>query len=418
MAKEHTLFTAALGLSAPWGVSDIRLDTDAKRIDFDITFASGSRFTCPSCGAEGQPVHDTRQRTWQHLHFFEHQAYIHAAVPRVRCQDCGKTTQVKVPWARSGSGFSQLFEAMVITLCQQMPVQKVAAYFGIGDDPIWRILDHYVETARAQEDFSEVRSVGIDETASRRGHNYISVFHDMEERRLLFACGGRDQSAVEHFVDDLRDHGAEPQAIEAVCIDMSKAYIAGVQRHIPEAAITFDGFHIVQLANRAVDEVRRAEVRTEPELKRTRWVWLKDASRHTLNQLTELHYLTRTRLKTARAWRMKEALRDIVKSRISRAEAEKKLKAWYSWARRSRLEPFKRLALTLKAHWQGILNAFDSRLSNGSVEGMNAQIQAAKARARGFRTTRNLITICYLIGGKLTHLPASPYGTTCRSAGA
>ncbi|WP_338034595.1 transposase [Halorhodospira neutriphila] len=85
---------------------------------------------------------------------------------------------------------------------------------------------------------------------------------------------------------------------------------------------------------------------------------------------------------------------------------------------RCRLEPFKRLALTLKAHWQGILNAFGSRLSNGSVEGMNAQIQAAKARARGFRTTRNLITVCYLIGGKLTHLPASPYGTTCRPAAA
>ncbi|MCG5539562.1 helix-turn-helix domain-containing protein, partial [Halorhodospira sp. 9622] len=134
------MFTAPLGLSAPWEVSDIRFDAEAKRIDFDVTFASGSRFACPACGAEGQPVHDTRQRTWQHLHFFEHQAYIHAAVPRVCCQDCGKTTQVEVPWARPGSGFSQLFEAMVITLCQQMPVQKVAAYLGIGDDPLWRIL--------------------------------------------------------------------------------------------------------------------------------------------------------------------------------------------------------------------------------------------------------------------------------------
>ncbi|BBE10966.1 hypothetical protein HH1059_03520 [Halorhodospira halochloris] len=133
MATEHALFTAALGLSAPWKVSDIRFDAQAKRIDFDITFTSGSRFACPACGAEAQAVHDTRQRSWQHLHFFEHQAYIHAAVPRVRCQDCGKTTQVEVPWARPGSGFSQLFEAMVITLCQQMSVQKVANYLGVGD---------------------------------------------------------------------------------------------------------------------------------------------------------------------------------------------------------------------------------------------------------------------------------------------
>ncbi|BBE10963.1 hypothetical protein HH1059_03490 [Halorhodospira halochloris] len=285
-----------------------------------------------------------------------------------------------------------------------------------GDDPIWRILNHYVEAARAQEDFSNVRAVGIDETASRRGHNYITVFQDLDDRRLLFACEGRNQSTIGAFVADLHDHGGDRDSVEAVCIDMSKAYIAGVQRYLPEAAITFDAFHVVQLANQAVDEVRRAEVRLEPALKRTRWVWLKDASRHTLKQLTELHYLSRTRLKTARAWRLKEALREILTGSGARREAEQNLNAWYSWARRCRLEPFKRLALTLKAHWQGILNAFDSRLSNGPVESMNGQIQVAKGRARGFRTTKNLISICYLIAGKLTHLPASPYGTICRSA--
>ncbi|ABM61924.1 hypothetical protein Hhal_1148 [Halorhodospira halophila SL1] len=121
MATEYALFTAALGLSAPREVSDIRFDVEAKRIDFDVTFASGSRFACPACGAEGQPVHGTRQRTWQHLHFFEHQAYIHAAVPRVRCQDCGKTSQVEVPWARPESGFTQLFEA----LCQRLRLAPV-----------------------------------------------------------------------------------------------------------------------------------------------------------------------------------------------------------------------------------------------------------------------------------------------------
>lgn len=418
MPGTHALFTAALGLSAPWEVTDIRFDAEAKRIDFDVTFASGSRFACPACGTEGQPVHDTRQRSWQHLHFFEHHAFIHAAVPRVRCQDCGKTTQVEVPWARSGSGFSQLFEALVITLCQQMPVRQVAAHLGIGDDPLWRILNYYVGAAREAEDFGEVRAVGIDETAARRGQNYITVFQDLRARRLLFACEGRSQRTVERFVRDLREHGGTPEAVEAVCIDMSKAYISGVQHHLPEAAITFDRFHLVQLANQAVDEVRRAEVRYEPELKRTRWIWLKDAGKQPLKPFSELYYLSRTRLKTARAWRLKEALRELLASSRDREDAEAALKRWYSWARRCRLEPFKRLALTFKEHWQGILNGFDSRISNGSVEGMNAKIQAAKARARGFRTTRNLITVCYLIGSQLTHLPASPYAPTCRRAAA
>ncbi|WP_435106950.1 ISL3 family transposase, partial [Arhodomonas sp. AD133] len=369
----------------------------------------------PACGAADQPVHDSRRRSWQHLHFFEHRAYIHASVPRVRCGGCTKTTQVAVPWARPGSGFTELFEAMVVTLCAQMPVQAVACHLGVGDDALWRILHHYIDAARAQENFSEVAAVGIDETAARRGHHYISVFHDLEARRVLYACPGRDQHTVARFAEDLRAHGGEPEAVTAACIDMSKAYIAGVGKHLPVAAITFDRFHVIQLANVAVDEVRRGEVREQPILKHTRWVWLKDAGRWTYRQLQDFHALSRTQLKTARAWRLKDALRELYAQAPPREIAEAELKRWYSWARRCRLKPFKRLALTIKAHWEGILNAFESRLHNGAVEATNGLIQAAKARARGYRTTRNLITITYLIGGKLSHLPASPYTTTSRA---
>jgi transposase len=412
MLSEHALFSAALGLSAPWSVTDIRFDAAAKRIDFTIGFAPGSRFACPACGAGNQAVHDTRSRSWQHLHFFEHRAYLHAPVPRVRCAACGKTSQVAVPWARAGSGFTQLFEALVLTLCRQMPVNAVARHVGVGDDVLWRILHHYVDRARSRADFSQVHAVGIDETAARRGQRYISLFHDLPGRRLLYACEGRDQTTVERFVDDLRAHGGAPEAVEAACIDLSKAYIAGVSKHLPRAAISFDPFHVIQLANAAVDEVRRGEVRDEPCLKHTRWVWLKDAWRWTRRQLTAFHQLSRTRLKTARAWRLKEALRELFAEAPDRAHAEQRLTAWYRWARRCRLAPFKRLALTLKAHWDGLLNAFDSRLSNGAVEGFNALIQAAKARAHGYRTPRNLITMAYLLGAKLTHLPASPYAST------
>lgn len=169
---------------------------------------------------------------------------------------------------------------------------------------------------------------------------------------------------------------------------------------------------VIQLANAAVDEVRRAEVREEPILKHSRWTWLKDKNSWSERHITTFHSLSRLRLKTARAWRLKEPLREIFSEASSQAEAEEQLSRWYTWARRCRLAPFKRLALTLKAHWQGVLNAFDSRLNNGGVEGLNSLIQAAKARARGYRTARNLITIAYLIGAKLRHLPASPYTTT------
>lgn len=407
----------ALGLQEPWSVTDVRFEAQAKEIHFDVSFKTGARFACPSCGATDQPVHDTRARSWEHLRFFEHKAFIHAAVPRVACSQCGKTGQVPVPWARSGSGFTQLFEAFVIALVRQMPVKAVADMLDVGDDRLWRVLDHYVSSARDREDFSTVTAVGIDETAARRGHNYITLFHDLLAGRLLFACEGCEAKTVAAFAEDLRAHDGDPDAISAACIDMSRAYISGVAKHLPNAAVTFDPFHVIQLANAALEEVRRAEVRSMPELKHSRWMWLKDKKRWTKRQITQHHALSRMRLKTGRAFRLKEALRDIFAEAGSKAEAEKWLTAWFQWARRSRLPAFKKLALTLKAHWDGILNGFDSDLSNGAVEAINGLIQAAKARARGYRKTRNLITIAYLIAGNLTHLPASPYRTTSCATG-
>jgi transposase len=411
MGPETSLFSAALGLEAPWYVDDVRFDATTKQIDFKVAFKPGSRFECPSCGAADQPIHDTRRRSWEHLRFFEHKAFIHAAVPRVACSQCGKTRQVTVPWARSGSGFTQLFDAFVIALVREMPVKAVADLLHVGDDRIWRVVTHYVEAARAEEDFSAATAVGIDETAARRGHEYITLVHDLEARRLLFACEGRDQGAVARFVEDLEAHCGDAGSITAACIDMSRSYIAGVGKHLPEAEITFDRFHVVKLANEALEEVRRAEVRTEPVLKRSRWMWLKDKHRWTKTQIAQHHDLSRRRLKTARAFRMKEELRDIFAQADGKAEAMQLLNAWLSWATRSRLAPFYKLARTLKAHWDGILNGFDSRLSNGGVEAINGLIQAAKARARGYRTTRNFINMAYLVAGRLKHLPASPYDT-------
>ncbi len=149
MRPETSLFSAALGLETPWYVSDVRFDAGSKQINFDVAFKPDSRFPCPSCGAADQPVHDTRQRSWEHLRFLEHNAFIHAALPRLACQQCGKTRQATVPWARSGSGFTQLFDAFVIALGREMPVKAVADLLDVGDDRIWRILTHYVRRAHA-----------------------------------------------------------------------------------------------------------------------------------------------------------------------------------------------------------------------------------------------------------------------------
>ena len=409
----ESLFTAALGLAPPWQVLDIQFDPEKGRIDFKVGFSSGSKFSCPECGESAQSVHDTRSRTWRHLNFFQYQAYLHADLPRVRCTKCGKTKQVAAPWARPGSGFSLLMEALLVVLVKQMPVRAVGQLLGLHDGQIWRVLDHYVETARQLEDFSGVCSIGLDETASRRGHNYISLFHDLTNKRLLFACEGRDKSVVSSFIKDLEAHGGRAKQVDSVCIDMSKSYVAGVTEHLPDAEITFDPFHVMAIINKAVDQVRRQESKAEPVLKKTRYLWLSNQTNHSKRQQEHFDSLPKSRLKTARAWRIKVLLQEIYQQCQSVTDAEQALGRWYSWAIRCRLEPMKEAARTVRRHWNGILAWFDGHLNNGGVEGANSLIQAAKARARGYGSVRHLIAMAYLVSGKLTHLPAPPFNTRC-----
>jgi len=193
--KNHSTLEAALGLSAPWKVAKDTFSLEEKRLDISIDFEPGSTFSRPVCGATGAKAYDTQERTWHHLKFFQHQTYLHARVPRVECsQRCGIKT-VEVPWTRSRSGFTALFEAFIMIMPREMPVAAIAAMFGEHDTRIWRVLHHHVEEARKEDDFSEVRRVGMDETASRRGHNYISSFFDLEVKRLLYGTEGKIKTA-------------------------------------------------------------------------------------------------------------------------------------------------------------------------------------------------------------------------------
>jgi len=192
-------------------------------------------------------------------------------------------------------------------------------------------------------------------------------------------------------------------------MDLSGAFQAGARQQCPQARVTFDPFHVVALASQAMDQVRRAEVKSEPELKGSRWALLKQPANWNRDQIDTMHWLQRSGLKTARAWRLKEALRAIHQARPAPDDAEQLFIRWMSWARRSRLLPFKRLAATCRAHLSGIVEHFRSGLSNAFVEAMNAQIQAAKARAKGYATVRHLMAIAYLLCGKLKHLPRNPW---------
>src|SRR5262252_3651189 len=324
--RDIDLFQLALGLVPPWMVAAAKFDAGEKRLDIEIDFKTGGRFACPECGKADRPVHDTVKKTWRHLNFFQHQAFLHARVARIDCPDCG-VRLVNVPWARPGSGLTLLFEPIVMTLVKDMPVAAAARLVGEHDTRLWRVIQHYV---------------------------------DIDARKVVYVTEGNDAETVARFADHVDDHNSDASRIKEVCIDMSAAYIKGVEHNLTEAEITFDKFHAVKLVNDAVDQVRRAESRERPELKHSRYLWLKNERRLSVEQITRLAELTRLNLKTARAYRIRLAFQEIY-NQPSEGWGELILDRWYSWAIRSRLEPIKKVARTINRHRDGILRWFNSK---------------------------------------------------------
>ena len=260
--QDTDLFQLALGLSSPWAVRRSEFDAVEGRLDLYVDFARGGRFACAQCGREDCAVHDTKEETWRHLDFFQHRALLHARVPRVTCGECG-VHKVATPWARAGSGFTLLFEAFMLTLAKAMPIANAARLLGEHDTRLWRIIEHYVWQGVEKLDLSEVRRIAADETSARRGHDYISLFIDMARRKVVYVAEGKDAATVKEFAEFLSAHGGDPNAVSDASIDMSAAFEAGIEQNFPNAQITFDKFHVVKLANEAVDEVRRQEAKNQ-----------------------------------------------------------------------------------------------------------------------------------------------------------
>lgn len=202
----------------------------------------------------------------------------------------------EVPWAKPGSGFTLLFEALVMTLAKAMPVKTVAEFVGEHDTGLWRIIHRYADQSRAEADCSEVSKVGFDETSSRRGHDYVSLFVDLGGPRVLYAAEGKDSSTVARFKEDLISHGGAEENIERMRCDMSKSFIKGVEENFPAAELTFDKFHIMKIINDAVDQVRGDERKTHPELSRSRYAWLKNPDNPTGKRKEKLNSLTLKKL--------------------------------------------------------------------------------------------------------------------------
>lgn len=406
MEQQH-LFGLALGITDPWFIERIEFSAQEKRLDIHIDFKPGSRFSYPSLTGQ-HPVHDTTLKTWRHLNFFQHECYLHCRTPRVKTPD-GQVRLINPPWSGKSSGFTLLFEALLMQLLAAMPVLEVSKIVQVSDDKLWRMLERYVDLARDDLDFSQVTAIGIDETSRRKGHDYITLFVDLEERKTLYIAKGKDSATIPCFLLDFWARGGVTENIKRLSMDMSPAFISGAAANLPKAEITFDRFHIMKLINEAVDEVRREEVKTEPILRQARYVVLKNRENLTESQKAHRAAIENKgfRLKTYKAMRMREFFQEAYKQKTF-IEFREHLYDWYWWASHSRLAPMQKVAKTIRQHWEGVLNWVHHKDSNGILEGLNSLIQSAKSRARGYSTLKNLEIIAYLITAKLDFTKVNP----------
>jgi len=293
-----------------------------------------------------------------------------------------------------------LFEALVIQLCKAMPVHNVGQLIKVSDYLIWQILDTYTERSKANEDLSDIKSIGMDETSIAKGHDYITLFVDLEKRSTVHVSEGKSHATVVDFVQVLESKSGCPEQIKDVSCDMSPAFIKGVREQLPNAQITFDKFHIMKIINDGVDKVRRAEAKTNPLLKGMRYAVLKNDKNLTAKQRASKDILlSELNLKTVTAMQMRETFQQLYQLN-SLDIFESSLRDWCAWLEGSELPEMLKVKAMIESHWDGIIRWQESRINNGILEGLNSVLQAAKRKARGYKFP-HFKTIAYLITGKL-----------------
>ena len=398
--NSEKIFEIALGLLAPWKVKEIKLEVSKKKeLHIYIGYSGSDSFKSENGKSL---IYDHLDRTWKHLNFFEHECYLHCSVPRVLDSN-NKPKQVPVPWAREGSGFTLLFEAFSMCLIErEMPINKVAEVLSVYANRIRTIFNYWISIAYTEADHSKITKLGIDETSSKKGHEYITIAVDMEQNRTIHATVGKGADTIEKIADYLDSKGSTRAQIEEVCIDLSPSFISGTMTQFKQAAIIFDRFHVKQLLNRAMDEVRKSEYKQHTILKGHKYTFLKSNKNLTSRQIKEANELITLLPIIGEAYRLKQLFDDFWEMKDEQ-EAQGFLAYWSDLVYESKIQPLIKFVATLKTHWYGIANYTKYKISNGILESINSKVQLAKKRARGYTNKDNFINMIYFLTGKLNY---------------
>jgi len=342
----NEFFSHLLPIGYPFTVvntEQIKADSQVKEIVIHVEVDKDYR-------PEGYPYYHSRyQRRWRHLSLFEYPCYIECDVVVYENPSTGATISLEIPWARKGSGFTLLFESYVLSvLASNYCISSTARLLGLHPQRVSRIYQAYTQESFERHQVATPVRLGIDETSTRKGHHYITVFVDMDTAQIVDIEQGRDAACIAAFASKRSDI----DRIKEVSMDMSPAFVKGVDEHFSNASKTFDKFHVFRLVYSHLDKLKDKVKAEKKEL----FEWLGA-------QFQLLYELDNKEQASAFLAFWIDALDDLVKDNP--------------------------LTKSLKKHFDGIVNFFDSKLTNGLLEGINAKIQTIKRIARGYKSVEN-----------------------------
>jgi transposase len=392
--RMETYIRKSLGMKAHWVTEVVETEEGwVARVD---RFGN-RRLRCGHCGGETRMTRGRRrERRWKDLSLRDKAFWIVYRPFRVFCPRCGLRVE-KVPWARRWERVTQALAQAIALLAKKLSFKEVAEYFGLDWKVVATVVKRVVEEGLKLRKVKTLHILGIDEVSRKKGHRYLTLVYDLKRGKLLWVGLDRKQETLDEFFRWLGKRRA--RTLRAICLDMWAPYLASVQHHAPQATLVFDRFHVVQHLNRAIDEVRRAEVRRLAhqegiDLKKTRFILLKNPWNLTPKEHRRLSYLLKLNLPIVRAYYLKEEFQRFW-DYLQEKRAQAHLKQWFWWATHSRLQPIIEFARLVKDHLTGLLAWTKLRISNGALEGMNNKIKLVSHRSFGFRNPQFFMTAIY-----------------------
>lgn len=403
---ENEVFSRLLGISKPWRVDRVDFQLAAGEVHVHLEHDSGIEWPCALCGRACKLYDHQSERIWRHLDVFQYHAFLHARPPRSECPEHGALA-VRLPWSETGSRFTALFESLAIVWLQAASQSAVGQRLRLTWDEIHGIMERAVKRGMVRRKAESLPYLGVDETAARRGHNYLTIVNDPQRSRVLYVAEERTTASLNGFWSTLSPD--QRASIQAISVDMWDPFVNSIREHVPNAEIVFDKFHIAKHLGEAVDLVRRREnrhlrARGDNRLKGTKYTWLSGRARFGLAEWRAFGELRHSDLQTARAWALRQTAMRLFNFRYA-GVARRFFRHWYFWATHSRLAPVIKVARTLKARFENIITYLRHPITNAISESLNARIQWLKYTAHGFRNSRNFMTAIYFHCGGLDLRP-------------